>query len=113
MAGFTLVEVLVALVVVALALLALTRTAAWMVSTQDALERRSFALWAAANQLAELRLSAPLQAGTYRGRTRAGNHEWTWRALVTSAPGDRLWRVEVMILDEEQPLLTHVGFIER
>ena len=59
--GFTLVEVLVALAVVAIALLALTRAAGVQVATFDALRERTLAGWVAANVVAETRLVlAPL-----------------------------------------------------
>ena len=57
--GFTLLEVLIALVVVALALLALTRTAGGQISRFDGLRERTLAGWVAANVLSETRIATP------------------------------------------------------
>ena len=56
-AGFTLIEVLIALVVVAVALLALSRAASVQTSNFDALRERTLAGWVAANVLADARIA--------------------------------------------------------
>jgi len=91
-AGFTLIEVLVALAVAALALLALARAGSNALATQAELEQRTLALWVADNRLAELR----------------------WQSLIQPAPGGALWRIDVVVLDQDDsPLLTHIGFMQR
>ena len=55
--GFTLVEVLVALVIVSLVLAASMRAGGTLIVTQDALKRATLAGWSAENRLAELRLA--------------------------------------------------------
>ncbi len=55
--GFTLVEVLVALVIVSLVLAASMRAGGTMIVTQDALKRATLAGWSAENRLAEIRLT--------------------------------------------------------
>ena len=112
--GFTLIEVLVALFIVAIALAALGRTGVQSLRTQSELEQRTFALWVAENRLAELRLSVPLQAGSSSGSSALAGRQWNWRALIQPAPGDSLWRIDVVVVDDDgQPLFTHVGFVER
>ena len=82
-AGFSLLEVLIALVVVSLALLALTRTAGGQVASFDALRERTLASWVAANVLAETRIATPFPApGTRDGRVRLGNRDWRWQLEV-------------------------------
>ena len=54
--GFTLIEVLIALVVVSLVLAASMRAGGTMIVTQDALRRATLAGWSAENTLAEVRL---------------------------------------------------------
>lgn len=112
--GFTLIEVLVALAVASLALLALARAGSGALETQAELEQRTLALWVADNRLAELRLLRPVQPGTSRGSARLGERQWRWQSLIQPAPGGELWRIDVVVLDDnDQPLLTHVGFMER
>lgn len=54
--GFTLIEVLIALVVVSLVLAASMRAGSTMIVTHDALRRATLAAWSAENTLAEVRL---------------------------------------------------------
>jgi len=112
--GFTLIEVLVALFIVATALVALGFAGARALDTQGELEIRTLALWAADNQLAESRLQRALQPGTTSGRVRIGNRDWRWRRQIQLAPGGQLWRIDVTILDaDDQPIYIHTGFEPR
>lgn len=54
--GFTLIEVLIALVVVSLVLAASMRAGGTMILTQDSLRRATLAGWSAENALADVRL---------------------------------------------------------
>ncbi len=60
--GFTLIEVLVALVIVSLVLAASMRAGGTMIVTQDALRRATLAGWSAENRLAEVRLARTFPA---------------------------------------------------
>ena len=116
MRGFTLLEVLVALVVVAVALGALARSAAQALDTQAALEERTFALWVADAVLADIRLDQVSAPGRFQGQRRMGERDWSWQALIQPAPGNELIRVDVAVYSEsraEQPILTHTGFLPR
>lgn len=55
--GFTLIEVLVALTIVAVALGACLRAVAAMTNNSQALQQKLYASWSAENRLAELRLA--------------------------------------------------------
>ena len=112
--GFTLIEVLVALFVVATALAALGFAGARALENQTELEVRTLALWAADNRLAESRLTEPLRQGSSSGQVRIGNYDWRWRQSVELAPGGQLWRIDVTIFDaDERPVFTHTGFAAR
>lgn len=112
--GFTLIEVLVALAVVALALGALVRSAGNAADAQFEAERRSFALWIASNRLAELQLEPVLEAGQRGGRTRMGNREWRWQAEIRPAPGGELWQIDVTVADAEaETVAVHTGYLPR
>ncbi len=112
--GFTLIEVLVALAVIALALTALGMSGMRAVDTQREIEQRSLALWLADNRLAEARLEQSLQSGVIRGREDLGGRQWQWQRSVEPAPGDLLWRIDVVVLDDRgRQVLTHTGFEAR
>jgi general secretion pathway protein I len=60
--GFSLIEALVALVILAIAAVGLTRTVESHIDSTRGLERRAAAMWVAENRLAELELgSGPLE----------------------------------------------------
>jgi general secretion pathway protein I len=112
--GFTLLEVLVALVVVAVAVAALGRAGSQVLDSQAELERRSWALWVADNALAELRLEPVVQTGQRRGSARMGERDWYWEMLIQPAPGGELLRVDVAVYDapgRDSPVIMHTGFL--
>ena len=112
--GFTLIEVLVALAIVSIALLALSQAGGRSLDTQYQLEQRSIALWVAANQLAEIELNKPVQPGTRAGQVQMAGQDWRWQADIQPAPGDQLWRADVLVFDStDQLVLTHSGFLAR
>ncbi len=85
--GFTLLEVLIALAVVAIALLALSRAVATQVDTLAELEERTYALWVADNVLTRVRMDPAWRApGRYAGREVMGPVEWTWALLIRPSP---------------------------
>ncbi|MGH8042686.1 MAG: type II secretion system minor pseudopilin GspI [Rudaea sp.] len=112
--GFTLLEVLVALLVLALALLALSRTAASQVDVFGALRERTVAGWLAADVLAQTRLATPFPAtGTSDGRRRFGGREWRYDIVVQATPVASIRRIDVHVYapdDPKSPLATLTGF---
>lgn len=114
--GFTLLEVLIALVVVAVALAALARAGAQAIDAQAMLEERTLALWVADNVIAEMRLEGAPAPGRRQGQRRMGERDWHWQALIQPAPGDDLMRVDVAVHAgprQPTPILTHTGFLPR
>jgi len=113
-AGFTLLEVLVALVVVAVAVAALGRAGSQVLDSQAELEQRSWALWVADNALAELQLEPAVSTGRRRGATDMGGRSWYWETLIQPAPGGDLLRVDVAVYDDsrrDSPVVMHTGFL--
>ncbi len=111
--GFTLIEVLIALAVVALALLALTRTAALEVRDFDMLRERTLAGWVAANVLAEARVSGALPpAGTSDGRVELGGRAWHWRREVSATADADIRRIDIRVYAGEatDPVASLSGF---
>ena len=112
--GFTLLEVLIALLVLALALLALSRTAANQVDTFGALRERTIAGWLAADVLAQTRLATPFPAiGTSDGRRRFGGRDWRYDVVVQGTPATSIRRIDVHVYapdDPKSPIATLTGF---
>ncbi len=103
--GFTLVEVMVALAVVAVALPALLLTLSQQLDGVRHLDDRAQAQWVAANRLAELRLiltaKGTLQSGTLSGSEELAGREWYWwsEGFETQLPG--FFRYEITVADNE------------
>lgn len=118
-AGFTLLEVLVALLVLALALVALTRTAALQTANFAALRDRSLAGWVAANALTELRLEPGFPAtGRREGQADMGARSWRYAITISNTPANGIRRVHVDVFapnvkasDERASLVSIDGFV--
>lgn len=113
--GFTLVEVLVALAIVSVALLAALRAAAQGTTGVDELRSRLLAGWVAENLLAEHRAREDwLPLGIRRGTGRQGGLEFAWREEVTALPHPAFRRVDVLVFaspGESRSLARLTGFV--
>jgi general secretion pathway protein I len=96
--GFTLIEVLVALAIVAVALAAGMRTIAQSADGASLLKARTLALWVAENRLALAQLEDPVPAtGTTRGEVAQAGMLFAWRRTVDSSPNPAFRRVEIVV----------------
>lgn len=116
-AGFTLVEVLVALAIVAIALLAALRAAGQGTGNVGELRSRLLAGWVAENLLAEHRARGDwLPLGMNRGKEREGGIEFAWRTEVIATPNSEFRRVDVFVSvapEESRALAHYTGFVVR
>jgi len=112
--GFTLLEVVIAVLVLALALLALTRTAALQTADFSQLRERTFAGWLARELLAETRLgSAFAPPGTSSGTRRFGPTDWRFEIRVAATDVATIHRIEVRVYSGDAastPLAQLTGF---
>ena len=111
--GFTLIEVLIALAVVALAMLGLTRVAALQVRDFDALRERTFAGWVAANVLEETRLAASMPStGRSDGHVELAARSWRWTRDVSTTPDPSVRRIDIQVFegDAKEPVASLSGF---
>lgn len=100
--GFTLIEVMVAIVVVALGIGALLTTISSATETVGRLRDKSFAQWIALNQIATLRLSGSQPAiGVTRGSVDYAGGKWNWEQEVSDPGVDGIVRVEVRVAPQE------------
>lgn len=111
--GFTLLEVLVALAVLALAMAALVRTASQETRSLADERERTLAQWVAANAIAETRLATPLpSSGERSGEVEMGGRRWRWDLRISMATDDGIRRLDVVVrpAQDSQPLLVLSGF---
>lgn len=102
--GFTLLEVLIALLILAIALFALTRTAGSTVNNFAELRDRTLAGWVAANVLAETRLKNAFPApGKSEGELKYAARDWRWELVVQSTQVPRIRRLDIRVFPKLQP----------
>jgi general secretion pathway protein I len=113
--GFTLIEILVALAIIAVALAAGMRALAQSADSATALKARTLALWVAQNRLAAAQVATPWPAlGSYRGSATQAGAALLWREAVTATPNPAFRRIEITVTEPERPdyQVAHlVGFI--
>jgi general secretion pathway protein I len=118
--GFTLLEVLVAMTVLALTLGAIIKAAGDYTANQAHLRDRTLATWVARNVLAGQQLeNAWPRVGELKGTTEMGEREWRWMATVSQTEEEELRRLDVEVRPFEddfadadvEPLVTLSGFL--
>ncbi len=114
--GFTLLEVMVALVVLAIALGALSKGVSSYLANATYLQDRTLATWVAENRITELQLTqAWPKADTTKGSALMAGREWYWVQKVTAIEGrPEIRQVQMQILkhpDDKRPLATLIALI--
>jgi len=108
-AGFSLIEALIALAVLAIATVGLIGAVEQHIDSTRAMERRSAAMWVAENRLAELGLGA---AGGER--VTMLDTRWRVRSVRTATDDPEIARVRVDVFEEgaKAPTASLDGFLD-
>ena len=112
--GFTLLEVMVALVIVSLALAGVAASMGQMIDTANTMRDRTFASWIAQNKITEMRLAGVVpDVGESSGDVDFANASWSWTAEVSETGVENLLKVEVAVsyAGFDQPVRQVTGFI--
>ena len=113
--GFTLIEVLIALAIVSIALMAALRAAGQGTNNAGELRSRMLAGWVAQNVLAEHRARGDwLPLGIQRGTQYQAGIEFLWREEVTALPSPAFRRVDIFVFlapEESRSLARVSGFV--
>ncbi len=100
--GFTLIEVLAALIIIGLGMLAVIRAVNQTVSNTSYLRDKAFAHWVAMNKLTETRLSLTLPStGDTDGDVDMAGVTWHWRMSIT-AIDQGIERIDVKVAPKNQ-----------
>lgn len=117
-AGFTLVEVMVAMMIVALALPALLGQTASLSRHTYAARAKTQAFWVTQNKLAEVsierRLTGDMPPRKETDTVELGRNTWTWTLITEEMPlMENMYRVEVEvgISEQEGTLAWLSGFV--
>ena len=112
--GFTLIEVMVALVIIAISLTGMAVTMGGMLNNATTLRERTYASWIAQNKIVEMRLANIVpEVGETSGEIEYANTFWDWRAEVSETGIENLYRVDVEIARPASPdsIRTVTGFL--
>ena len=112
--GFTLIEVMVALVIVSLALAGVAASMGQMIDTANTMRDRTFASWIAQNTITEMRLAGAMpEVGETDGETEFANASWAWTANVSETGVENLLKVDVTVYYAgfDDPIRQVTGFI--
>jgi general secretion pathway protein I len=102
--AFTLVEILVALTIIAVALAAGMRTLNQSADNANQLKLRTLALWVAENRLAELQLMPQLPAsGTSSGAATQAGIQFAWQQTIQTTPNPAFRKVDIRVVEAAQP----------
>ena len=116
LAGFTLLETMIALAIVSLGMMAVNAQLNRYVVSAIYIEQKTLASWIASNVLTELSVAPewpPL--GETEGEVEFAQRQWIWRAGVSETPVENLRRVDVAVfLDDNPEIQIHSmsGFLE-
>jgi general secretion pathway protein I len=115
-AGFTLIEVLVALTILGIALAAASRAASLATDSAREARLRTIATWVAQNRVAELTATKTFPAaGTTSGRAQMAGLDFEWRQLAAETPNPAFRKIELTILrpGDTQSLTTLNAYLTR
>lgn len=116
-AGFTLIEVMVALVIVGMALPALVMRVQSIMDHTGYINSKSYAYWVAENKLQEMIITQQLQGDVTKKRKQQDTEEfagtrWFWRVETEKTEIETMYRMEVSVgLTEDEILVTLSGFL--
>jgi general secretion pathway protein I len=113
--GFTLLEVLVALVIIGLGMMAVFDQLNQMISTATRLQDKTFASWIAVDRITELHVNGQYpRVGDQSDEIEMAGADWTYTIKVSQIPNMDMRRVDVTVsyLDTPNDILAEVsGFV--
>lgn len=115
--GFTLLEVMVALAIVSIGLIAAFNGIIHMAYSSATLRDRALADWIAMNQITEIRVSGEFpEVGSRNGEVFFADRPWRWEARVSETGVSDLRRIDLSVMREafpDDPVTIMSGFISR
>lgn len=115
--GFTLLEVMVALAIVSIGLIAAFNGVIQMAYSTATLRERALADWIAMNEITAIRISGDFPAvGRIDGNTEFAGRGWRWEARISDTGVNDLRRIDMYVAREDTPedaLTIMTGFVSR
>jgi general secretion pathway protein I len=113
-AAFTLIEVMVALAIVALSLSAVVASVSQMVTAASAMQERTYASWIAQNKISEIRLSDTTpEVSKSDDRVTFASVDWALKTTISETGVENLYRIDVAVsyAESDQTVRTVTGFV--
>jgi len=96
--GFTLMEVLIAMVMLSLGLIAAIKVISQVSISATQLQEKTYAQWVAMNKVAEMRLLKPWpDTGKTDGTSEMAGRNWHWIAVVKATPNNDIRQLDVSV----------------
>ena len=96
--GFTLLEVMVALLIISTSLVYVAGSIGQAVDTANTMRERTYASWIAQNRITELRLAGVIpETGETSGEVEYANMQWSWTAEIEETGIENLFKVDVSV----------------
>jgi general secretion pathway protein I len=111
-AGFTLIEVLVALAILSIALTAIIKTTSQNIKDTLYLQQKTFALWVASDIINEIRagvIPVPEENTPLQDEKNMFDQEWPYQTLLQNTPNPHIKEITVDVFaPKTQTLLMHL-----
>ncbi len=116
--GFTLLEVMVALLVIAVSLGGAVKVIGNAANNASRMNNKAFANWVALNQIAKLRIAKEWpKFGEQKGDSEMAGRKWIWSQKSIKTDDDNIRRIEMSVWSEDDqkssPFVTVVGFLPK
>ena len=109
-AGFTLVEVLAALLIFSLAIVGLSNATTQSVAHTQRLTHKTYAGVVADNQLILARMRRP-EIGTKSGQEEAGGQQYSWHVETSETPQQGLVELRVSVSQDDDLIVTRLAWL--
>ena len=116
-AGFTLIEVMVALTIIAISLGALLNSSGTQARSTGYLKQKTLAHWVAVNELTQIRIAKEFpDLGDKEGSTEMANKEWFWTRTTKATEDKDARQIKFSLYadkDRTKNLTTLIGYANR
>lgn len=110
--GFTLIEVLIAITVIALAMSAIIRTASTSAYNTAHIRDKTFAHWVAQNHMESLRLEKTFPStGEKETDVEMADRKWKITTKISETPEKDLRRIDIRVRGEDDPKSTSITLL--
>lgn len=116
--AFTLIEILVALMILSIAMTAVLFALNHQISSAQRLQNRTIALMVAENVLAEMQLgqlAVPAEGSSTQGNFNMLNKNWVWNAGIDAGSSEQIRRIKVSVTasGENRTAASLIGFLRK